>query len=149
MLRKPQYCLVARLSQETSLSERKIARIAKCSRPSVSKCKSAIIQHSLSWQQLEQMDSADLNAKFHPKRLARSSKKHPPNHAETHDILMANKLLNINHCWFRHCEKEGEHAVGKSTFYEGYRQYRQEQKLSMRMEYRGGEIAQVDHAGLD
>ena len=147
MLSKPQYCLVARLSQETALSERKIARIAKCSRPSVSKCKSVITDHNLSWQQMEQMDCAELNAKFHPNRLTRSSQKHHPNHAETNDILMANKLLNINHCWFRHCEEEGEHAVGKSTFYEGYRKFRQDQKISMRIEYRGGEIAQVDYAG--
>ena len=147
MLSKSQHCLVARLLQETTLSERKIACIAKCSRPSVSKCKSVITQHHLSWQQLEQMDREALEAAFYPNRLRRSSQKHHPNHADTHNSLMANKLLTTRHCWLRHCEKEGRYAVGRSTFYNGYRGFRKMQKLSMRMEHRGGEIAQVDYAG--
>lgn len=147
MLSKSQRCLIARLIQETSLSTRKIAQIAKCSRPSVAKCQSVIANHGLSWQEMEHMSSEQLDGKFYPSLVVRSSKKHHPNHEDTHQALMKNKLLRTRNCWLRHCEKEGQHAVGKSTFYDGYRKFRQMQKLSMRMEYNGGEIAQVDYAG--
>lgn len=146
MLTKQQICKIVRLAQTTTLSNRGIANVMKCSHQSVGRYKALSSKTKLTWRQMENLSESVLLSKLFPTMPSRGTSKNTPDYNQVHDTLMKQKKQTIFNCWLEYVAGVRE-GLGKTMFYQGYRHYRKAQKLSMKIEHRAGEIIYIDYAG--
>jgi transposase len=136
---------VLRLKFEAQLSHEKIARAVGLSKGAVNKYVSLAQAQGLSWPLPEGMDEAALQARLYPPREA-STRFAEPDYPRLHQELKR-KGVTLQLLWSEYMSAHGERALRYSQFCHRYRQWRAQQKRSMRQVHRAGEKLFIDYCG--
>lgn len=147
VLTKPKIYQVARINQLSNLSNRSASNIIGCSHQTYGRYKKLIQANELGWKQIEEMPEADLLSTLFPNLPYRTSAKEQPDFEALIDFLATNKNQTIFNGWLNYTAEVGENALGRTQYYQKFRVYRKEQKLSMKIDHNAGEIVYVDYAG--
>ena len=136
---------VLRLKYEAKLSHEKIARACEISKGAVSKYVSLARAKRISWPLPEGTDEARLEAILHPE-TKRPSRRVEPDYFQIHQELKR-KGVTLQLLWGEYLAVHEEMAYGYSQYCHLYRQWRSQQKRSMRQQHIAGEKAFIDYCG--
>jgi len=139
---------VLRLKFDSGLSNRRIARSCKISRPSVAEYLRRFEEAGLSWPAAVEFDDATLEHKLFPplgSALLASCERAVPDWSQIHRELRR-KGVTLTLLWY---EYKAEHPNGfqYSWFCDQYRAWAAKLDVVMRQEHRAGEKLFVDYAG--
>ena len=136
---------VLRLKFEAKLSHEKIGRAVGLSKGAVNKYVSLAQAQGLSWPLPEAMDEASLEARLYPPRTP-ATRFGEPDYPRIHQELKR-KGVTLQLLWSEYMAAHGEQALRYSQFCHRYRQWREQQKRSMRQIHRAGEKLFIDYCG--
>jgi len=136
---------ILRLKHEAKLSHEKIARVCQLSKGAVSKYVSLARARGVGWPLPEGVDEVALEALLFPAR-EKPSRFVQPDGFQIHQELKR-KEVTLQLLWSEYVARHGERAYRYSRYCELYRQWRAQQKRSMRQQHRAGETLFVDYAG--
>ncbi len=136
---------VLRLKFEAKLSHEKIGRAVGLSKGAVNKYVSLAQAQGLSWPLPKGMDEAALEARLYPPRAAVTHAAEP-DYPHLHQELKR-KGVTLQLLWSEYMAAHGEQALRYSQFCHRYRQWRAQQKRSMRQVHRAGEKLFIDYCG--
>lgn len=136
---------VLRLKYEAKLSHEKIARACCLSKGVVSKYIGLANAQQISWPLPEGMDEAQLEAVLFPlkPKIVGFSE---PDYFHIHQALKR-KGVTLQLLWEEYSETHQARAYKYSQFCHHYRQWRQQQRRSMRQVHRAGEKLFIDYCG--
>jgi len=135
----------ADLVTNTSLSNRKIAKIVGLAPNTVGRIRAVIAKKQIGWQQIREMGADEFSRILYvvPQR---HSQKRIPDWEYVHKELQKRDVTR-SLLWEEYCLVNPDDALSISQFNELYIQYRRKLDLSMRQSHRAGEIVFVDFAG--
>ena len=136
---------VLRLKHEAKLSHEKIARACGLSKGVVSKYISLTAAQDIGWPLPEGIDEARLEALLFPVK-AKSSRFVVPDYFHIHQELKC-KGVTLQLLWAEYTALHEEHAYQYSQFCHHYREWRSQQRRSMRQTHRAGEKLFIDYCG--
>ena len=136
---------VLRLKYEAQLSHEKIARACGLSKGAVSKYVSLSRAKGVTWPLPEGIDEAALEALLFP-APEKPERFVPPDCFQIHQELKR-KGVTLQLLWAEYIARHEERGYRYSRFCELYRQWRDQQKRSMRQQHRAGEKAFIDYCG--
>ena len=136
---------ILRLKHEAKLSHEKIARVCQLSKGAVSKYVSLARARGVGWPLPEGVDEVALEALLFPAR-EKPSRFVQPDGFQIHQELKR-KEVTLQLLWSEYVARHGERAYRYSRYCELYRQWRAQQKRSMRQQHRAGEKLFIDYCG--
>jgi transposase len=136
---------VLRLKYEAQLSHEKIARACGLSKGVVSKYVSLTQAKGITWPLPEGMDEVALEALLFP-ASTKPGRFVQPDGFEIHQELKR-KGVTLQLLWAEYVARHGKQAYRYSRFCDLYRQWRAQQKRSMRQTHRAGEKVFIDYCG--
>jgi len=138
---------VLRLKYEAGLSNRAIARACRVSNSTIGEYVERAKQAGLNWPLPEELGEGELYRKLFPERENPKVAEHPvPDWAEIHSEL-ARRGVTLRLLWQEYRDKHPD-GYGKSQFWEHYQRWNQAHTTSMRLPHKGGEVVEVDYAGM-
>ena len=138
---------VLRLKSEVGLSNRAIARACRVSNSTVGEYLSRARQAQLEWPLPDELGEEELYRKLFPDgEKAKMAERPVPDWEEMHREL-ARKGVTLRLLWQEYREKHPD-GYGRSQFWEHYQRWNQAHTTSLRMPHKGGEVLEVDYAGM-
>ena len=138
---------VLRLKYEIGLSNRAIARACQISNSTVGDYITRAKQTGLKWPLPENCSEEDLYQKLFPEGEKSVVIERPvPNWEEIHREL-SRQGVTLRLLWQEYREKH-PNGYGRSQFQELYQRWNQAHTTSMRLPHKGGEVIEVDYAGM-
>jgi transposase len=138
---------VLRLKYETGLSNRAIARACHVSNSTVGEYLARTREAGLVWPLATDLREDDLYQQLFPEEKKPKLAVRPmPNWEEVHRDL-SRRGVTLRLLWQEYREKHPD-GYGRSQFQEHYRRWNQAHTLSMRLPHKGGEVMEVDYAGM-
>ena len=138
---------VLRLKHEVGLSHRAIARACRVSNSTVGEYVKRAEQAELVWPLPEELGEAELYRKLFPDREATKMAARPQPDWEAVHRELARKGVTLKLLWQEYREQHAD-GYGRSQFCEHYQRWNRARTASMRMPHKGGEVLEVDYAGL-
>lgn len=138
---------VLRLKHEVGLSNRAIARACRVSNSTVGEYVKRAEQAKLVWPLPEELDEAELYRKLFPEREATKLAERPQPDWEAVHRELARKGVTLKLLWQEYREKHPD-GYGRSQFCEHYQRWNRVRTTSLRMPHKGGEVLEVDYAGM-
>lgn len=143
------YREILRLSSDTTLSQRSISILVRCSHHTVKAVQTAAKLAGISWPLDDMMTNLVLRAKLFPQTAKQTVKYALPAFEEIHRELgkpgVTLSLLWNEYC--RDCTEHDEVPYMYSQFCEKYRQWARATKATMRIQHKPGDAMEVDWAG--
>lgn len=136
---------ILRLKYDAKLSHRKIARVVNVSQGAVSKYVSLAQACGLSWPLPAGLDDAALEARLFA-RAQPPSRYREPDFSLIHQALKR-KGVTRQLLWAEYAAEQPESAYRYTQFCTRYRDWRCQQKRSLRQAHRAGEKLFIDYAG--
>ena len=138
---------ILRLKNEIGLSNRAIARACQVSNSTVGEYLIRAEQAGVGWPLAEAVSEADLYQKLFPEGEKPVVPERPmPNWAEIHREL-SRRGVTLRLLWQEYRAKY-PNGYGRSQFQEYYQRWNQAHTTSMRLPHKGGEVLEVDYAGM-
>ena len=138
---------VLRLKHEVRLSNRAIARACRVSNSTVGEYVRRAKQAGLGWPLPDELGEEELYRKLFPEEEKPEMPERPmPNWEEIHREL-SRQGVTLKLLWQEYREKHPD-GYGRSQFCEHYGRWNRTRTTSMRMPHRGGEVMEVDYAGM-
>ena len=138
---------VLRLKYEIGLSNRAIARACQISNSTVGDYITRAKQTGLKWPLPEDVSEEDLYRRLFPEGEKPEALERPvPNWEEIHREL-SRQGVTLRLLWQEYREKH-PNGYGRSQFQELYQRWNQAHITSMRLPHKGGEVMEVDYAGM-
>jgi transposase len=104
-------------------------------------------QAELVWPLPEELDEEELYRKLFPERAATKSAERPQPDWEAVHRELARKGVTLKLLWQEYREKHPD-GYGRSQFCEHYQRWNRARTTSLRMPHKGGEVMEVDYAGM-
>jgi transposase len=138
---------ILRLKHEVGLSNRAIARACCVSNSTVGDYVSRAKKAGVAWPLPEELGEEELYRKLYPEReKAKRTERPQPDWEKVHQE-MARQGVTLQLLWQEYREKYPD-GYGRSQFCEHYQRWNQTRTTSMRMPHKGGEVLEVDYAGM-
>lgn len=138
---------VLRLKYEIGLSNRAIARACQVSNSTVGEYIARAEQAGLGWPLSEDASEEDLYQKLFPEGEKPVISERPvPNWEEIHREL-SRRGVTLTLLWQEYREKYPD-GYGRTQFFEHYQYWNRAHTTSMRLPHKGGEVMEVDYAGM-
>lgn len=138
---------VLRLKYEIGLSNRAIARACRVSNSTVGEYLARARQAELKWPLPKEVNEEELYQQLFPEEEKPVVSKRPmPNWEEIHREL-ARQGVTLRLLWQEYRVKYPD-GYGRSQFQELYARWNQAHTTSMRLPHKGGEVLEVDYAGM-
>jgi transposase len=138
---------VLRLKHEVHLSNRAIARACRISNSTVGEYVQRAKEVGLAWPLPDELGEEELYRKLFPEGEKPKIGERPlPNWEEVHREL-SRQGVTLMLLWQEYREKHPD-GYGRSQFFEHYQRWNQAHTTSMRMPHKGGEVMEVDYAGM-
>ena len=138
---------ILRLKYETGLSNRAIARACRVSNSTIGEYLARAREAGLVWPLADDLQEEDLYQRLFPEEKKPKQVERPmPNWEEVHRDL-SRRGVTLRLLWQEYREKHPD-GYGRSQFQEHYRRWNQAHTLSMRLPHKGGEVMEVDYAGM-
>ncbi len=138
---------VLRLKYETGLSNRAIARACRVSNSTIGEYLARAKEAGLVWPLADDLQEEDLYQQLFPEEKKPKLVERPmPNWEEVHRDL-SRRGVTLRLLWQEYREKYPD-GYGRSQFQEHYRRWNQTHTLSLRLPHKGGEVLEVDYAGM-
>ncbi|MCL5611594.1 MAG: IS21 family transposase [Chloroflexi bacterium] len=138
---------VLRLKYEIGLSNRAIARACQVSNSTVGEYIARAEQAGLKWPLPENCSEEDLYQKLFPEGETPVLSERPvPNWEEIHREL-SRRGVTLMLLWQEYRERHPD-GYGRTQFFEHYQRWNQSHTTSMRLPHKGGEVLEVDYAGM-
>jgi transposase len=138
---------VLRLKYEAGLSNRAIARACRVSNSTIGEYVERAKQAGLNWPLPQELGEEALYRKLFPEREKGEEQERPlPDWEKIHSEL-SRRGVTLRLLWQEYREKHPE-GYGKSQFWEHYQRWNQAHTTSMRLPHKGGEVMEVDYAGM-
>ena len=138
---------VLRLKNEVGLSNRAIARACQVSNSTVGEYAKRAEQAGLAWPLPNELSEEELYRKLFPEREETKIAERPQPDWETVHWELARKGVTLKLLWQEYRERYPD-GYGRSQFCEHYQRWNQAHTTSMRMPHKGGEVMEVDYAGM-
>ena len=140
-----QFIEIMRLKYEARLSNHKVALAAGVSKGAVSKYLHLAAARGVTWPLPEGTDEAHLERLLFP-ATAKPSRFAKPDYFQVHQELKR-KGVTLQLLWAEHVAVHEERAYRYSQYCHRYRQWRKQQRRSMRQVHRAGEKTFIDYCG--
>ena len=138
---------VLRLKHEVGWSNRAIARACCISNSTVGEYLARAKQAKLEWPLPDELGEEELYQKLFPEGEKPKIAERPmPNWEEVHREL-SRRGVTLMLLWQEYREKHPD-GYGRSQFCEHYQRWNQAHTTSMRLPHKGGEVMEVDYAGM-
>src|SRR5215211_599408 len=138
---------VLRLKHEIGLSNRAIARACCISNSTVGEYVQRAKEARVVWPLLDELGEEELYRKlFGEGEKSKSAERPLPNWEEIHREL-ARRGVTLMLLWQEYREKHPD-GYGRTQFFEHYQRWNQAHTTSMRLPHKGGEVMEVDYAGM-
>ena len=138
---------ILRLKNEIGLSNRVIARACQVSNSTVGEYMARAKQAGLKWPLPEDASEEELYRKLFPEGEKPKVTERPiPNWEEIHRDL-ARQGVTLRLLWQEYRVKY-PNGYGRSQFQELYQRWNRDHAISMRLPHKGGEVLEVDYAGM-
>ena len=138
---------VLRLKHEVGLSNRAIARACRVSNSTVGEYVKRAEQAGLVWPLPSELGEEELYRELFPEGEAAKTAERPQPDWETVHRDLARKGVTLQLLWQEYREKHPD-GYGRSQFCEHYQRWNQTHTMSMRLPHKGGEVLEVDYAGM-
>ncbi len=138
---------VLRLKWELGLSHRQIKRSVRLGHGTVCDYLARAKHEGLRWEQVGGLNDAELEERLFPRPPSRqgAGEKALPDWAEVHQE-MTKKAVTLSLLWQEYRERHAD-GYGRSRFCELYRIWTGRLDVSLRQDYKAGEMLFVDYAG--
>lgn len=134
--------------QSSQLTTREAARALNLSQGAVFKYASVVSAAALSWEEVQNLDDAELERRIWPACAERARRDIVlPDCAWIHTELKRHKHVTLQLLWDEYHATHGGAALRYSAFCERYRQWAKRLQRSMRQRHYAGEKLFVDYAG--
>lgn len=138
---------VLRLKYVVGLSNRAIARACRVSNSTVGEYVKRAEQAGLAWPLPDELGEEELYRKLFPEgEKPKLAERPQPDWEEVHREL-ARKGVTLRLLWQEYRERHPD-GYGRSQFWEHYQRWNQTHTTRMRMPHKGGEVMEVDYAGM-
>lgn len=138
---------ILRLKYEMGLSNRAIARACQVSNSTVGEYIRRARKAGLRWPVAEEVGEEELYRRLFPEEAKRKAVQRPvPNWDEIHRDL-SRRGVTLRLLWQEYRERHPG-GYGRSQFQELYARWNQAHTTSMRIPHKGGEVMEVDYAGM-
>jgi transposase len=138
---------ILRLKHEIGLSNRAIARACRISNSTVGEYLTRAKQAGWSWPLPEEVSEEELYRRLFPEGEKPKGTERPvPNWEEIHRDL-SRRGVTLRLLWQEYREQYPD-GYGRSQFQELYARWNQAHTTSMRLPHKGGEVLEVDYAGM-
>ncbi|MFY9140016.1 MAG: IS21 family transposase [Thermacetogeniaceae bacterium] len=137
---------ILRMSWESKLSSRQIARSCGCSHTTILDIQKRAAAAGLKWPLPENIDETTLERMLYPKLTRQLAKKAEPDFNYIHRELRKHKSVTLMLLWQEY-RAQHENGLMYSQFCDRYRRWRQKVDVCMRQYHRAGEKMFVDWAG--
>lgn len=138
---------ILRLKYEMGLSNRAIARACRASNSTVGEYIRRARKAGLQWPIAEEVSEQELYQRLFPEEARPKVMQRPiPNWEEIHRDL-ARRGVTLRLLWHEYREQYPD-GYGRSQFQELYARWNQAHTTSMRLPHKGGEVMEVDYAGM-
>jgi transposase len=138
---------VLRLKHEVGLSNRAIARACRVSNSTVGEYVVRARRAGLDWPLPDELGEEELYRKLFPEREATKNAARPQPDWEAVHRELARKGVTLKLLWLEYREQHPE-GYGRSQFCEHYQRWNRARTTSLRMPHKGGEVMEVDYAGM-
>lgn len=138
---------VLRLKHEVGLSNRAIARACQVSNSTVGEYVRRAEQAGLAWPLPDDLGEEELYRKLFPEGENPKVAERPQPDWEAVHRELARKGVTLKLLWQEYREKYPD-GYGRSQFCEHYQRWNQAHTTSMRLPHKGGEVMEVDYAGM-
>lgn len=146
MLTSIQIIDIARLTENTALSQRDIAKRVGISHQSVGRTQKRLLKKGMTAEQLLEMEPDDVVALRYPNVGNREHNLVEPDWKTFYQETQV-KGSTIRFRYIDYAQFYKERAMAYSTVCRGLRDFKKKQKLSMKLIHRAGECIQIDYAG--
>jgi len=138
---------ILRLKYETGLSNRAIARACHVSNSTIGEYLARAREAGLVWPLADDLQEDELYQRlFLEGEKLKLVERPMPNWEEVHRDL-SRRRVTLRLLWQEYREKHPD-GYGRSQFQEHYRRWNQAHTLSLRLPHKGGEVLEVDYAGM-
>jgi transposase len=138
---------VLRLKHEVGLSNRAIARACRVSNSTVGEYVKRAKDAGVTWPLADEVGEEELYQKLFPEGEKPKTAERPvPDWEQVHKEL-ARQGVTLLLLWQEYREKHPD-GYGRSQFCEHYQRWNQTRTTSMRKPHKGGEVVEVDYAGM-
>jgi transposase len=138
---------ILRLKYEVGLSNRAIARACCISNSTVGEYVKRAEQAGLAWPLPEELGEEELYRRLFPEgEKPKTAERPQPDWEQVHQEL-ARKGVTLKLLWQEYREKHPD-GYARSQFCEHYGRWNRTRTTSMRMPHKGGEVMEVDYAGM-
>ena len=138
---------VLRLKHEVGLSNRAIARACRVSNSTVGDYLERAQAAGVAWPVPDELGEEALYRKLFPDREDKLQTERPiPNWEEVHREL-SRRGVTLMLLWQEYREKHPD-GYGRTQFFEHYQRWNQAHTTSLRLPHKGGEVLEVDYAGM-
>jgi transposase len=138
---------ILRLKEEAGLSNRAIARVCKISNSTVGEYLKRAEAAGLHWPLPEGLNEDELYQKLFPEKSQESQPERPLPNWETIRQELKKKGVTLRLLWIEYREQH-PNGYGYTQFCEYYRNWAKNQSPTGRFPHKGGEVMEVDYAGL-
>lgn len=136
---------IIRLVLTTDLSDRDIGHALQVAKNTVRRYRGLVAEHGLTWDELKQKSSSQLDAQFN-RTLKHLNTKREPDYAQVREELK-HKGVTLMLLWEEYRSPSPDDALSYSQFTNNYRNYINSIDRSMRQVHRPGEMVFVDYSG--
>lgn len=138
---------ILRLKYEIGLSNRAIARACQASNSTVGEYIRRARKAGLQWPVAEEVGEEEFYRRLFPEEAKPKAAQRPvPNWEEIHRDL-SRRGVTLRLLWQEYREQHPD-GYGRSQFQELYARWNQAHTTSMRLPHKGGEVMEVDYAGM-
>jgi transposase len=138
---------ILRLKYEAGLSNRAIARACRISNSTVGDYVVRAKESGLEWPLPEEVGEEELYRRLFPERKSRVMlERAVPDWEQIHRELSRHGVT-LTLLWQEYQAKHPD-GYGRTQFYEHYRRWNRAHTTSMRLPHKGGEVLEVDYAGM-
>jgi transposase len=139
---------VLRLKHEVRLSNRAIARACRISNSTVGEYVRRAKQAGVGWPLPDELGEEDLYRKLFPEgEKAKIAERPIPGWEEVQREL-SRQGVTLMLLWQEYREKHPD-GYGRTQFFEHYQRWNRARTTSMRLPHKGGEVMEVDYAGMN
>jgi transposase len=138
---------VLRLKYEVCLSNRAIARVCRVSNSTVGDYVARAQAAGLGWPLPEGLGEEELYRRLFPDQEIKVRQERPlPNWEEIHRELSRSGVTRVL-LWQEYREQHPQ-GYGRTQFFAHYQRWNREHTTSLRLPHKGGEVMEVDYAGM-
>ena len=138
---------ILRLKKEMELSDRAIARACRVSNSTVGEYLERAERAGVSWPLPVEWSERELQEKLFPEKSGAGKAERPlPNWEQVRQEL-ARRGVTLLLLWEEYREQHPD-GYGRTQFFEHYQRWSRARNSSLRQQHKGGEVMEVDYAGM-